>query len=73
VTIGNTSAMTMNDDTLNALTEILASFQHIENVSLVGNTKLGFNRGAVQALSNFIRRVGRTCKVRKLGYITWRT
>jgi hypothetical protein len=62
VAIGNTSAMTMNDDTLDALTDILAGFQHLENVNLVGNTKLGLNRGAGQAISKFIRRVGRRCK-----------
>jgi hypothetical protein len=56
--------MTMNDQTLSALTDILKGFEQLENVNLVGNTKLGLvgTRGH-GAISDFIRQVGRKCKV----------
>ena len=63
--IGNSSEMTMSDQTLDALTDILAGFQSLESISLVGNTKLGSKEG----LSGFIHRVGRKCKVCGLGLI----
>lgn len=65
--ISNTSAMTLTDDTLRALTDVLAECPDIERVNLVGNTKLGFTgrRGPDAALAHFVRRVGRRCKVRE--------
>ncbi|KAG6901846.1 hypothetical protein C0995_007232 [Termitomyces sp. Mi166 len=60
--IGNTSAMTMTDVTLVSLTSVLEQFQHIEDISLVGNTKLGLTSKDPSAMSIFIRRVGRKCK-----------
>lgn len=77
VAIANTSAMTMTDETLRALTDALvnrdasasdgdssvdAGFEHI---NLVGNTKLGLTgrRGRDAALAYFVRKVGRRCKV----------
>ncbi len=65
--ISNTSAMTMTDDSLRSLAEILEGCPYLERVNLVGNTKLGFTgrRGPDAALAYFIRRVGRRCKVRR--------
>ena len=60
--ISNTTAMTMTDDTLRKLTNLLLECQRLERVSLVGNSKLGMvSRGA---LVDFVRLVGRRCKVR---------
>ncbi|KAF8078433.1 RNI-like protein [Lyophyllum atratum] len=68
--IGNTSAMTMNDDALRALTRVLEQSQRIENISLVGNTKLGSSSSGVDgALSDFITNVGRRCKKLNLASI----
>ncbi|KAF9229497.1 RNI-like protein [Gyrodon lividus] len=58
----NISAMTMTDETLKALTDIIENFDDLEKVSLVGNTKLGLTSRGHGALSNFICRVGRKCK-----------
>lgn len=63
-TMGNPSALTMNNDTLVRLTDILENCQHLESVSLVGNAKLGLTERIDGALSDFICRVGRKCKVR---------
>ncbi|RPD82610.1 RNI-like protein [Lentinus tigrinus ALCF2SS1-7] len=70
--ISNTSAMTMTDEFLHALTEILEGCPNLERVNLVGNTKLGFSgrRGPDAALAYFIRRVGRRCKYLNLAGIT---
>ncbi|KAL1952016.1 hypothetical protein VTO73DRAFT_1165 [Trametes versicolor] len=70
--ISNTSAMTLTDDTLRALTDVLAECPDIERVNLVGNTKLGFTgrRGPDAALAHFVRRVGRRCKQLNLANIT---
>ena len=64
--ISNTSAMTLTDETLRSLTNILGGCPEIERVNLVGNTKLGFTgrRGPDAALAYFVRKVGRRCKVR---------
>ena len=64
--IGNTSAMTMTDDTLRSLTDVLSRLEHLDKLSLVGNTKLGFTSRHDEngALANIIRRVGRRCKAR---------
>ena len=63
--ISNSSAMTMTDDTLRSLAEILEQRPEMERVNLVGNTKVGMSgrRGPDAALSYFVRRVGRKCKV----------
>lgn len=59
--VSNSTAMTMTDDTLRKLTVQLAQCPNLESVSLVGNSKLGVvSRGA---LVDFIRLVGRKCKV----------
>ena len=64
--IGNISAMTITDDTLRLLTDIISNFEHLEKFSLVGNTKLGLTSRHDEhgALANVIRRVGRKCKAR---------
>ncbi|KZT74684.1 hypothetical protein DAEQUDRAFT_659131, partial [Daedalea quercina L-15889] len=62
--LSNTSALSMSDQTLGALADILETFPRLEQVNLVGNTKLGM--GAQQAIGDFIRRVGRKCKVLNL-------
>ncbi|KAI0735233.1 hypothetical protein C8Q76DRAFT_276228 [Earliella scabrosa] len=69
--ISNSSAMTMTDDTLRSLAEILERRPEMERVNLVGNTKLGMSgrRGPDAALSYFIRRVGRKCKYLNLAGI----
>ncbi|KDQ63818.1 hypothetical protein JAAARDRAFT_29865 [Jaapia argillacea MUCL 33604] len=61
-TISNSSAMTMTDDILIALTDILVKYESLENINLVGNSKLGVS-GRKTALIEFVRRVGRRCKV----------
>ncbi|KAI0335341.1 RNI-like protein [Cubamyces sp. BRFM 1775] len=70
--ISNTSAMTLTDETLRSLTDILGSCPDIERVNLVGNTKLGFTgrRGPDAALAYFVRKVGRRCKHLNLAGIT---
>jgi len=55
--------MTMNDDTLRALTEVLQTFVHLIDLSLVGNIKLGSSSRNDGALLSFISRVGKKCKV----------
>jgi translation initiation factor 2 beta subunit (eIF-2beta)/eIF-5 len=54
--------MTMNDDTLHVLTDVLQTFNHLEDISLVGNVKLGSSR-INSALRSFVGRVGKKCKV----------
>ncbi|KAK7694576.1 hypothetical protein QCA50_001762 [Cerrena zonata] len=61
VAISNSSAMTLTDHALRKLTDTLAPYKQLENVSLVGNTKLGIISGRNSALAEFIRRVGRRC------------
>ncbi|KAI0757062.1 hypothetical protein C8Q80DRAFT_1265045 [Daedaleopsis nitida] len=70
--ISNSSAMTMTDDALRSLTDVLDGRPDLERVNLVGNTKLGMSgrRGPDAALSQFIRRVGRRCKFLNLAGIT---
>lgn len=77
VAVANTSAMTMTDETLRALTDALVNRDAgasdgdssvdvgFEHINLVGNTKLGLigRRGPDAALAYFIRKVGRRCKV----------
>ena len=54
----------MNNETLMRLTDILENFEHLESISLVGNAKLGLTERTDGAMSDFISRVGRKCKVR---------
>ncbi|KAI0669965.1 RNI-like protein [Trametes maxima] len=70
--ISNTSAMTLTDETLRSLTEILVGCPDLERVNLVGNSKLGLTgrRGPDAALAQFVRRVGRRCKHLNLAGIT---
>jgi hypothetical protein len=70
VSIGNTSAMTMTDQTLESLTDVMKDFGQLETISLVGNTKLGVTSRGGSALEYFIRWVGRKCKVRRTTYVT---
>jgi hypothetical protein len=59
----NSSAMTMTDETLTDLSEILER-RCLESISLVGNTKLGQRKvNGESSVALFIRRVGRYCKV----------
>nr|VWO96676.1 DNA repair protein Rad7 [Ganoderma boninense] len=62
------SGTTINDKTLRALTDALEGSPDLERVSLVWNTRIGYNAmgGPDVALSHFIRRVGRRCKVRRI-------
>jgi hypothetical protein len=55
--------MTMNDGTLYALTSVLQTFAHLEDVSLVGNVKLNASSRTNGALWSFVVRVGKKCKV----------
>jgi hypothetical protein len=60
--IGNSSAMTMGDELLWRITDILEDAPDLEVVNLVGNIKLGLTRKQ-SALAHFFARVGRRCKV----------
>jgi hypothetical protein len=51
----------MTNETLDKLTAMFMTFQHLETVSLVGNVKLGFL--STRSLKTFIAEVGRRCKV----------
>jgi hypothetical protein len=65
--ISNSSAMTMNETMLRELTSVLdENCKGLENISLVGNTKLGMGVRKNSAIQDFIARVGRRCKVRAL-------
>ncbi|KIJ26912.1 hypothetical protein M422DRAFT_55305 [Sphaerobolus stellatus SS14] len=56
--------LTLNDELLWAITDVLTEFQVLEDVSLVGNSKLGLARaGEDSPLSRFVRIIGRKCKV----------
>ncbi|KZT06901.1 uncharacterized protein LAESUDRAFT_652672 [Laetiporus sulphureus 93-53] len=67
--ISNTSAMNMTDQTLRDITNVLAGFTHIERVNLVGNSKLGITGRRDSAIAEFVRRVGRRCKMLNLASI----
>lgn len=56
--------MTLRDQTLRDVVDQLAICSKLENVSLVGNTKLGVVGRRDRALAYFVRKVGRKCKVR---------
>jgi hypothetical protein len=61
--IRNTSAMTMDEAGLRAVTNALANFAHLDHVNLVGNAKLGVTNKLDSALLDFVSRVGRKCRV----------
>lgn len=63
ISVGNTSSMTMTDNSLRELTAVLETFMHLESINLVGNTKLGITSKTDSALFGFVSRVGRRCKV----------
>ncbi|KAK0465382.1 uncharacterized protein EV420DRAFT_956445 [Desarmillaria tabescens] len=64
-TINNTSSMTLHDDDLALVTDLLAEHGRLESLSLVSNTKLSLMRSREsRALCRMISRVGRKCKVR---------
>lgn len=57
------NATTLNDAALYKITDVLSNTCHdLEDVSLVGNTRLGVLQ---RSLRDFISRVGRRCKVSK--------
>lgn len=58
--LGNSSAMSMTDEWLGRLIDVLEELENLEKVSLVGNSKLGLTNNKM--LSEFIRKVGRRCK-----------
>ena len=62
--ISNTSAMTLTDQALRDITDILSGCSNLVKVNLVGNTKLGLTARRDGALADFIQRVGRMCTVR---------
>ena len=64
VSVSNTTAMTMTDDTLRKLTNVLAQLSHLEHINLAGNTKLG--TVSRHSLREFVSTVGRNCRVRTL-------
>lgn len=51
------------DDHLRQVTDVLDKCAMLENVSLVGNAKLGTVRRVDRALAYFVKKVGRRCKV----------
>ncbi|KAF9513600.1 hypothetical protein BS47DRAFT_954172 [Hydnum rufescens UP504] len=59
--LGGQSTPTLRDDTLEELTLVLRDFRELENISLVGNAKLGFGTRGKQALASFVKEVGRRC------------
>ena len=61
--IRNTTAMTLNDDALSGLVDVLDTYEGLESTSLVGNTKLGMSGGRNRALADFVARIGRRLKV----------
>lgn len=58
---GDGSTMSLRDEHLRSLTEILSENTFIENINLVGNTKLARDG---ESIAEFIRLVGRKLKVR---------
>lgn len=66
LSISNSSAMTLTEKDFGALTQVLSTFEQIENINLVGNTKLCMTSRHV--LPDFMQLVGRRCKV--LGSLT---
>ncbi|KAG7450326.1 RNI-like protein [Guyanagaster necrorhizus] len=70
-TITNTSSMTLNDDDLILVSNLLAEHgRPLESLSLVSNTKLGLIRRESSALCHMISLVGRKCKYLNLSSIS---
>ncbi|KAH9835617.1 RNI-like protein [Rhodofomes roseus] len=70
--IANFSAMNLNDEALRDLTDILESCPRLERVNLVGNMKLGMTGSPGRresVVGEFVRRVGRKCKILNLSGI----
>ncbi|KAG9029343.1 hypothetical protein FRB95_005459 [Tulasnella sp. JGI-2019a] len=59
--IGENGSVTLTDDLLEHVSELPYPAANLENLSLVGNSKLGARRAP---LHDFVSRIGRTCKVR---------
>lgn len=66
----NTTEMTLTDQGLFDLTDVLVNCPDLERVNLVGNAKLGLTGRRNAALSYFIRQAGRRCKYLNLANIT---
>ncbi|KAK0246050.1 RNI-like protein [Armillaria nabsnona] len=69
-TINNTSSMTLNDQDLILVSDLLAEHGGLESLSLVSNTKLSLTRRESSALCHMISRVGRKCKYLNLSSIS---
>ncbi|KIY65524.1 RNI-like protein [Cylindrobasidium torrendii FP15055 ss-10] len=68
--VSNTSAMTLSDDLLYSLTDVLAAHGKLESLNLVGNAKLGqLSKKGDGALQHMIRVLGRNCKYLNLSAI----
>lgn len=62
--LGENQSLTLTDSVLTELTAAVESLEHLEDMSLVANTKLGMTSARGNgALADFITRVGRRCKV----------
>ncbi|KAK0208562.1 RNI-like protein [Desarmillaria ectypa] len=69
--INNTSSMTLNDNDLVLVSNLLAEYGGLESLSLVSNTKLNLTRSRESsALCHMISRVGRKCKYLNLSSIS---
>jgi len=55
--------LALTDEILGLITDNLAEFTALEDISLVGNNKLGFSVGIDAPLTRFIMEVGRRCRV----------
>lgn len=62
-------SLTLTDEILDLLTDGLYECKLLENISIVGNTKLGLRSKNNSSLSRFIRLVGRRCKVKFFCFI----
>lgn len=60
---GIPGSLTFTDQTLDLLTNYLVQCKYLENISLVGNSKLGLMSSRNSALKRFCTKVGRRCKV----------
>lgn len=62
VAMASTLSLTLSDDVLSKLTNVLVGYERLAHVNLAGNTKLGMVTRS--SLTDFIERVGRRCQVR---------
>ena len=69
IAVANTSVMTMTDETLKKLSKVLTGCDHLTNVTLAGNTKLGSVTGS--ALTSFVSQIGRRCEVSGVAMCLW--